>query len=87
MDICNADDFKRERALKTLSGGAPNSFLLALVVRKLNDWVPQVRASARDVLPLIAEASDPEIIVDVLFITLPYWDSWRRKEDVEKKCS
>ena len=85
MDICNADGFKRERALKTLSGGAPNSFLLALVVRKLNDWVPQVRAAARDILPLIAEASDPEIIVDVLFITLPYWDSWGRMEDIEKE--
>ncbi|MDF7649995.1 hypothetical protein F3J38_21000 [Pantoea sp. Acro-805] len=85
MDICNADGFKRERALKTLSGGAPNSFLLALVVRRLNDWVPQVRAAARDVLPRIAEASDPEIIVDVLFITLPYWDSWGRMEDIEKE--
>ena len=84
MDICSADGFKRERAVKTLSGGAPNSFLLALVVRKLNDWVPQVRAAARDVLPLIADASDPDVIVDVLFITLPYWDSWGRMEDVEK---
>lgn len=85
MDICNADGFKRERALKNLSGGAPNSFLLALVVRKLNDWVPQVRAAARDVLPLIAEASDPKVIVDVLFITLPYWNSWGRMEDIEKE--
>ena len=76
MDICNADGFRRERALRTLSGGAPNSFLFALVVRKLNDWVPQVRAAACDVLPFIAEASDPEFIVDVLFVPLPYWDSW-----------
>ncbi|CNJ35872.1 Phage transcriptional activator%2C Ogr/delta [Yersinia rohdei] len=57
MDICNADGFRRERALRTLSGGAPNSFLLALVARKLNDWVPQVREAARDALSLIAEAS------------------------------
>ncbi|QBJ08018.1 hypothetical protein EYS10_05455 [Rahnella aquatilis] len=85
MDICSADGFRRERALRTLSGGAPNSFLLALVVRKLNDWVPQVRAAARDALPLVAEESDPEFIVDVLFITLPYWDSWGRMEDIEKE--
>ncbi|WP_145553742.1 hypothetical protein [Yersinia canariae] len=84
LDICNADGFRREKALRTLSGGAPNSFLFALVVRKLNDWVPQVREAARDVLPLIAECSDPEIIVDVLFITLPYWDSWGRMGDTEK---
>jgi hypothetical protein len=84
LDVCNADGFKREKALKTLSGGAPNSFLLALAVRKLNDWVPQVRNAACDILPLIAEFSDPEIIVDVLFITLPYWNSWGRMGDRER---
>lgn len=86
MDICNADGYKRERALKTLSGGAPNKFLLALVVRKLNDWVPQVRAAACDVLPLLAEATDPELLVDVLFITLPYWDSWGRMGCLEREA-
>ncbi|EMS1065518.1 hypothetical protein WKS79_004189 [Providencia stuartii] len=85
LDLCNADGFKRERALKVLTGGAPNSFLLALVFRKLNDWVPEVRIAARDVLPLIAEQSDPEIIVDVLFIMLPYWNSWERIGDEEKQ--
>ncbi|PLR26325.1 hypothetical protein PZBJ_05935 [Pantoea endophytica] len=85
IDICSTDGFRRERALRTLSGGAPNSFLLALVVRRLNDWVPQVRAAARDALPLIAEESDPEFIVDVLFITLPYWHSWGRMEYIEKE--
>lgn len=84
LDICHADGFRRERALRTLSGRAPNSFLFALVVRKLNDWVPQVREAARDALPLLAEFSDPETIVDVLFITLPYWDSWGRMGDPEK---
>ncbi|REF26463.1 hypothetical protein BDD26_1108 [Xenorhabdus cabanillasii] len=85
LDLCNADGFKRERALKILAGGAPNSFLLTLVFRKLNDWVPQVRIAARDVLPLIVEQSDPEIIVDVLFIILPYWNSWGRMGDEEKQ--
>lgn len=86
MDICNADGFRRERALRVLSGGAPNSFLLALVVRRLNDWIPQVRAAACNALPLVAEASDPELIVDVLFITLPYWNSWGKMGDIEKEA-
>lgn len=86
MDICNADGFRRERALRTLASGAPNSFLFALVVRKLNDWVPQVRAAACDALPLIAEATDPELIVDVLFIILPCWDSWGRMGHVEQEA-
>lgn len=84
LNICNADGFKRERALKELSGGAPNSFLLALVVRRLNDWVHQVRNAACDLLPLLAQHSDPEIIVDVLFIMLPHWDSWGRMGNKEK---
>lgn len=85
LDICNADGFRRERALRMLSDGAPNSFLLALVARKLNDWVPQVREAARDALQLIAKASDPDFIVDALFITLPYWNSWGRMRDKEKE--
>lgn len=85
LDLCNADGFKRERALKILTGGAPNSFLLALMFRKLNDWVPEVRIAARNALPLIAEKTDPEIIVDVLFIMLPYWNSWGRIGDDEKQ--
>lgn len=85
LDICNANGFRRERALRILAGGAPNSFLFALIVRKLNDWVPQVREAARDALLLIAKDSDPEIIVDVLFITLPYWDSWGRMGEKEKE--
>lgn len=83
LDLCHADGFRRERALRTLSVGAPNSFLFALAVRRLNDWVPQVREAAREALPSIAEASDPEIIVDVLFITLPYWTSWGRAGEKE----
>ncbi|MCS3430263.1 hypothetical protein [Klebsiella sp. BIGb0407] len=84
LDICSADGFRREAALRTLSGGAPGSFLFALVVRRLNDWVPQVREAARDALPLLAEYSDPEIIVDVLFAIFPCWSSWGRMGDAEK---
>lgn len=84
LDICSADGFRREKALRTLSGGAANSFLFALVVRRLNDWVPQVREAARDALPLLAEYTDPEVIVDVLFTLFPLWDSWGRIGDAEK---
>ncbi|HGM5493161.1 TPA: hypothetical protein ACKP1B_004880 [Serratia fonticola] len=85
IDLCSGDGFKREKALQTLSGAAPNSFFFALAVRRLNDWVPEIRKAACRTLPLIAQATDPEIIVDVLFITLPYWDSWGRMGDVEKQ--
>ncbi|WP_025120684.1 MULTISPECIES: hypothetical protein [unclassified Serratia (in: enterobacteria)] len=85
IDLCSGDGFKREKALQTLSGAAPNSFYFALAVRRLNDWVPEIRKATCDVLPSIAKATDPEIIVDVLFITLPYWYSWGRMGDVERQ--
>lgn len=85
IDICNRDGFKREKALRSLSGAAPNSFFFALVTRRLNDWVPQVRCAARESLPAIAQASDPEHVVDVLCIILPHWNSWGRMEDADKQ--
>lgn len=85
IDLCSGDGFKREKALRALSGRSPNSFFFALAVRRLNDWVPQVRKAACDKLPIIAAASDPEDIVEVLCATLPNWHSWGRVGDVEKR--
>ncbi|HJW02456.1 MAG TPA: hypothetical protein VJ548_04175 [Azospira sp.] len=81
IDLCSGDGFKRERTLRILSGRAPNRFFFAMAVRRLNDWVPQVRSAAREQLPSIAVASNPEDIVDVLCAVLPHWDSWGRSED------
>lgn len=81
IDLCSGDGFKRERTLRILSGGAPNRFFLAMVVRRLNDWVPQVRSAARERLPSIAAASNPDDVVDVLCAVLPHWNSWGRSED------
>lgn len=81
LDLCNADGYRRERALRGLSGPAPNRFLLALLIRRLNDWVPEVRNAACEVLPAIAACSDPQIVVDVLFFTLSRWSSWGRIDE------
>lgn len=85
IDLCSGDGFKREKTLRTLSGAAPNSFFFALAVRRLNDWVPQVRKAAREKLLEITKNSDPEQIVDVLCAILPYWNSWGRMEDADKQ--
>ncbi|MFT3850891.1 MAG: hypothetical protein QM739_20205 [Propionivibrio sp.] len=81
IDLCSGDGFKRERTLRILSEGAPNRFFFAMVVRRLNDWVPQVRSAAREQLPSIAVASNPEDVVNVLCTVLPHWNSWGRSED------
>lgn len=80
IDLCSGDGFRRERTLRVLSGRAPNRFFFAMAVRRLNDWVPQVRAAAREQLPSIATASNPEDVVDVLCAVFPHWNSWERSE-------
>ncbi|MEM6256369.1 MAG: hypothetical protein AAF821_25940 [Cyanobacteria bacterium P01_D01_bin.156] len=53
LDHCHGNGYLREKALRSLHEGAPNGFLFAMVLRRLNDWVPQVRAAAREHVPQI----------------------------------
>lgn len=85
IDLCNGDGFKRERTLRALTGSAPNSFFFALAVRRLNDWVPHVRAAAREKLLSIAIASNPTDVVTVLSSVLPHWNSWGRMEASDRQ--
>lgn len=85
VDLCSWDGFKREKTIRTLSNGAPNTFFFALVLRRLNDWVPQVRKAVREHLPKIAELSNPEHVADGLCLILSNWNSWGRIEDEDKK--
>lgn len=84
LDLISWDGYKREKTLRTLSGAAPNSFFLTLIIRRLNDWVPQVREAAREVIPSIMKDSDPRHVVDAFCITLPNWNSWGRTEELDK---
>jgi len=85
LDLISWDGHKREKALRVLSGAAPNTFFFALAVRRLNDWVPQVRMVAREKLHEIARSTDPEYVVEALCVVLSNWNSWGRIEDVDKK--
>ena len=85
LDLISWDGYRREKTLRTLSGAAPNTFFFSLAIRRLNDWVPQVRQAAREKLPQIAEATNPEFVVEALSIALSSWNSWGRIEDVDKK--
>lgn len=78
LDLISWDGYKREKTLRTLSGGAPNVFFFSLALRRLNDWVPQVREAAREKLPEIANNTAPEHVVEALCIALSNWNSWRR---------
>jgi hypothetical protein len=85
LDLCSGDGFMRERTLRALSGAAPNRFFFAIAVRRLNDWVPQVRSAACERLLSMANDSDPEDVVDVLCAVFPHWNSWGRMDKIGKQ--
>ncbi|KPH62227.1 hypothetical protein [Pseudoalteromonas porphyrae] len=84
IDLCSWDGHKREQALRSIEGGAQNRFVLALVCRRLNDWVPQVRQAASEVLSKIIENTDKNDVADVIYFTLSHWSSWKRIDDKSK---
>lgn len=81
--LCSGDGFKRENALKTLSTGAPNGFFFSLLLRRINDWVPQVRLAACRHLGSVASKTNPEFVVDALWNTLPHFSTWGRVDEEE----
>jgi hypothetical protein len=83
-DLGSGDGHRREAALRGLAGPAPDSAAVVLALRRLNDWVPQVRAAARDALPSLAHASDPDHVVDALCSLLPVWMHWGRAQPQDK---
>lgn len=85
IDLISGDGFRRESTLRAAIGAVPNSFFFALAIRRLNDWVPQVRDAAREKLAQIAQKSNPKFVADALCATLPHWNSWRRLEESEKR--
>ncbi|CAA0117951.1 Uncharacterised protein [BD1-7 clade bacterium] len=83
VDICSGSGRTREKALRTISGSAPNSFFFAMVFRRLNDWVPEVRKAATEIIPRMVRETDPDIVSEVLCAILPHWRSWGRAKDSE----
>lgn len=83
IDLCSWDGHKRERALRCIES-APNRFALALVCRRLNDWVPQVRQAASEVLSKIVTNTNKSYVVDTVFFTLSHWSSWQRIDEKSK---
>ncbi len=85
LDLCSSDGFIREKSLRSVLGPAPDGFLFSLALRRLNDWVPQVRSAAREHVPLIAERSKPSVIADALWSALPHFASWGRMTSEDRK--
>lgn len=84
LEVISWNGYTREKALQALSGPAPNAFFFAIITRRLNDWVPQVRKAAREKIYDIAQASNPAYVCDALCLLLENWNSWERIEQEEK---
>lgn len=85
LDLCSWDGYRREKALRAIGGKVPNRFFLALVLRRLNDWVPQVRQAAQDILSKVLVNSEPSYVTDVICFTLSHWSSWKRIDNLNRK--
>ena len=84
LNLCSWSGHQREKSILTLDSGAPNAFFLVVLLRRLNDWVPQVRCATRKVLTTVVENSRPQDVVEALFYTLNHWSSWQRIEDEDR---
>lgn len=85
LDVVSGDGYRREKILRQSSSGVPNAFFLALVVRRLNDWVPQVRVAAKEMLPSLLKNTKPEYVTEVLCMLLIDWHSWGKIEEADKQ--
>ncbi|MEH6809019.1 MAG: hypothetical protein V7651_09210 [Hyphomonas oceanitis] len=77
-DLLSGDGFRRERFLLEVHEGAPSAFLLTMFLRRLNDWVPQVRVAARQAAENVLDRTDPDIVGEVLWSILSVRNSWKR---------
>ena len=85
VNIVHWDGYQRENALKKITGSAPNPFFFAILLRRLNDWVPQVREVAISQIIRISQETQPAIIAMGLYNILPHWRSWSRINVVQRQ--
>jgi len=85
LDLFSGNGFRRENAIRSIVDGAPNAFLFAVLVRRLNDWVEQVRLAAKDAIPDIAANTQPEVILGALWAIIPSIHTWGRLQTAEKE--
>lgn len=84
VNIASVDGYERESGIQAITTGAPSAIFFALLIRRLNDWVPQVRAAAGKKVVVVARASESDIIANALCAVLPRWTSWGRWKEQEK---
>lgn len=77
VDCLHANGYRRESALAQIRE-IPNAFCALVLIRRLNDWVPQVRETASKVLLKISAKTEGPLIGEALWYVAPNFLRWGR---------
>ncbi len=86
VDLCHGNGYRREHALRELPLAVPNALLTLIVLRRLNDWVPQVRVAAVERVRNSFDKIAPEYACEALMEVLLTWNLWGRMEHDGKEA-
>lgn len=82
FDLFSRNGYRREKVLRNTDEAAPSAFLLAILFRRLNDWVPQVRMAATHAVKRVIAKTPPLIVAEALWATFPDLEKWTRNIEV-----
>ena len=82
FDLFNPSGYRRELAVRGLSS-ATSPLLLAIFIRRLNDWVPQVRDAARVSTHSLTSKCSPVVVAEALWMLIPFRSTWERLTTVD----
>jgi hypothetical protein len=74
----------RQAALEKINGALPAPFAAALILWRMNDWVPQVRQAALSCAQRTFPKTNAKILVTVVRRLLPRIGHWQRWGDTSK---
>ena len=85
LDLAHPDGHRREAALRTPGLRLEVPLAWGLALYRINDWVPEVRAAAREMLPIHAQSAHPAVLATVFWATLMEDLRWLRVTDREEQ--
>ena len=81
VDCLHANGHRREPALAKLQE-IPNTFWAMVLIRRLNDWVPQVREAAHKTLLRLSSRTEASFFAEALWYLAPNYLRWGRIQPV-----
>ncbi|MCR2833017.1 hypothetical protein [Parerythrobacter lacustris] len=83
--LFHKNGFLRQAALERISGPISNAFLVAALAWRRNDWVDQVRASAKACMDRCLPSTSPDVLAEFFLETAGPRSTWRRWSDAQRQ--